>query len=80
MKKSCKSAKQEHLKISKDFGKIKNEDSRCLIRLYGGINYVLGFQDILYRNKHLKWRKNGDLCIRMHPQTPRAWFMHPEHG
>jgi hypothetical protein len=39
-KKSCKLANQEHPKICEDFGKIKNEDSIGLRRLYSGRNYV----------------------------------------
>jgi len=53
-KKSCKSAKQEHVKITEDFGKIKNEDSRGLVNLYRWRSYVPRSQDILYGSIHPK--------------------------
>jgi len=43
-----------HLKIDEDFGKIKNEDSRGLKRLYIGRNFIPKSQDILYGSKHPK--------------------------
>ena len=45
-------------RICEDLGKMKNEDSRGLIRLYKGMYYVPKFQDILHRSKHLKIRRN----------------------
>jgi len=48
MKKSSKLSKERHPKIYVDLGKMKNEDSRSLKRLYGGRNFVPKFQDILH--------------------------------
>jgi len=44
--------KARHLKISEDFEKIKNEDSRGLIAHYRGRNSVYRSQDILYGSNH----------------------------
>ena len=50
--------KQEHPKISEDLGKINNEDSEGLKKLYRGRNFVLMSQGILHGSKHPKGRKN----------------------
>jgi len=71
-KKSCKSAKQEHPKISEELGKIKNENSRGLRRLYRGRNSVSRSQDNLYESKHPKRRKNGEKGPVTHLHAPRA--------
>jgi len=47
MKKSSKSVKARHLKIYVVLGKMKNEDSRGLRRLYRGRNCAPKFQDTL---------------------------------
>jgi len=40
--------KQEHPKISEDLGKINNEDSEGLKKIYRGRNFVLMSQGILH--------------------------------
>jgi hypothetical protein len=47
MKKSRKSGKQDIRRFMWSFGKMKNEDSRGIKRLYNGRNSVPKFQDIL---------------------------------
>jgi len=60
MKKSCKSANQEHPKNCEDFGNTKNEYSKGLKRLYNGRNYVLRPRRKLFGKKHLKrWKIGG---------------------
>ena len=63
---------QEHPKICEDFGKIKNEDSRSLKRLYRGRNSVPKSRGKLFRGKHLKRRKNGEFGPGTHTHPPRA--------
>jgi len=47
-----------HMKICEDLGKMKNDDSRGLRRVYKGRNHVPKFQDILHISKHLKRQRN----------------------
>jgi len=54
-------AKQEHLKISEDLGKIKNEDLRGPVRLYKRRNFGPMSQDILYVSKHPKGGKKMEI-------------------
>jgi len=49
--------KARHSKIYVVLGKMKNEDSKGLIRLYKWRNFVPKFQDNLRRNKDLKRRR-----------------------
>jgi hypothetical protein len=51
------------MKIGEDLGKIKNEDSKGLVRLYRGRNFVPKSQDILYGSKHPKGRKNREIGL-----------------
>jgi len=67
MKKSCKSANQEHPKICKHFGKIKNK-TRGLTR-----NFVPRSRNKLFERKHLKRRKNREF-------GPRHTTMRLGHG
>jgi len=60
MKKLFKSEKQEHLKISENHGKINNEDSKGLRRLYKGRIYVPRSQNNLYGSKHPKQRQKEE--------------------
>jgi len=64
--------KSRHLKISEDFGNIKNEDSRGLGRRYRVRNYVPRSQDIINGSKYPKGRKNRDSGIETHSHAPRA--------
>ena len=52
-------SKTKHLKICEDFGKIMNEDSRCLEKHYKWRNYVPKSQDILNGSKHRKDEETG---------------------
>jgi len=61
-------------------GKMKNEDSRGLRRLYKGRNYVPKFQGNFHRSKHLKRRRNmhfgtwkSGTCAPGWMQEPGAW-------
>ncbi|RHN51917.1 hypothetical protein MtrunA17_Chr6g0474481 [Medicago truncatula] len=80
MKKSCKSANQEHPKICEDFGKTKNEDSRGLRRLYSGRNFVPKFQGNLFEDVDLKRRKIEKTGHKKHFYAPRTHVMCLEHG
>lgn len=60
-----------HQKICEDLGKMKNEDSRGLIRLYKGRNYVPKFQDTLHRSKHLRRQRTKHFQHRTYSQAPR---------
>jgi len=52
--------KTRHQKNYVVLGKMKNEDSRGLRRLYKWRNFVLKFQDNLHRSKHLRrWTKQA---------------------
>jgi len=62
--------KARHLKIYVVLRKMKNEDSRGLIRLYKGNNYFHKFQDILHRRKHLKRRRKHAFQHITHSQAP----------
>jgi len=52
-------SKAGHPMIYVIIGKTNNEDSRDLGILYKWRNYVLKFQDILHRSKHLKMREKN---------------------
>jgi len=80
MKKSCKSANQEYLKICEDFEKIKNEDSRGLMRLYSGSNFVPKFRGKLFEDEDLKRRKIGETGPKKQHHAPRTHAMRLEHG
>jgi hypothetical protein len=64
--------KARHPMICEVLGKMKNEYSRGLRRLYKGGNFVSKFQDILHRSKHIKRRRNKHFQHRMHSQAPRC--------
>jgi len=73
MKKSCKSANQEHLKNCQDFGKTRNEDSRGLIRLYIGKNVVPKFREKLLEDEDLKTTKIRETGPRKQYYAPWAY-------
>jgi len=56
---------------------MKNEDSRGLIRLYKGKNYVPKFQNILQQRKHLNRRRKQEKCIEA-PNAPQEALGAPE--
>ena len=51
------SANQEQLQNCQDHGKTKNEESRSLVRLFIGRNYVSKFRDKLFEDENLKTMK-----------------------
>jgi len=73
MKKSSKSGKARYPKIFVVIGKMKNEDSRGIRRLYRGRNFVPKFQYILLWRKHLKRRrKKGISALAIALKRPSA--------
>jgi len=75
MKKSCKSANQEHPKTCEDLGKNKKEDSRGIRRLYNGRNFV----SKLFEDEHLKQHNIGEIGPGRLHHAPRAHAMRLKH-
>jgi len=50
---------------------MKNDDSRGLIRLYEGRNFLPKFQDILRRSKHSKRQRNIRFQHCRHSHAPK---------